>query len=80
MEDVFKVLFRESMDSGGALIAIDSRDGRVIGSSRFFGYDEDASEIEIGWTFLARTFVLDFFLGRPASKNSGPVWTLNSGN
>ena len=56
MEDVFKVLFRESMDSGGALIAIDSRDGRVIGSSRFFGYDEDASEIEIGWTFLARTY------------------------
>jgi RimJ/RimL family protein N-acetyltransferase len=56
MEDVFKVFFRESMDSGGALIAVDSRDGRVIGSSRFFGYDEDAREIEIGWTFLARTY------------------------
>ena len=28
---------------------------RLIGSSRFFGYDEQRSEIEIGWTFLARS-------------------------
>lgn len=27
----------------------------VIGSSRFHGYDADNSEIEIGWTFLARS-------------------------
>jgi len=37
------------------LIAIDCKDGRVIGSSRFHGYDEPKSEIEIGWTFLARS-------------------------
>jgi len=54
-EDVFRVLFRESLDSGGALIAIDRSDARVVGSSRFHGYDEAASEIEIGWTFLARS-------------------------
>jgi RimJ/RimL family protein N-acetyltransferase len=54
-EEVFKVLFRESLDSGGALIAIDRRDGRAVGSSRFHGYDETKSEIEIGWTFLARS-------------------------
>jgi len=35
------------------LIAIDAKDGRVVGSSRFHGYDEDKNEIEIGWTFLA---------------------------
>ncbi len=51
--DVFKEFFREAMESGGALIA---RDGRVIGSSRFHGYDEEKSEIEIGWTFLARSY------------------------
>src|SRR5262249_25646516 len=39
----------------GALIAQDRKDGRVIGSSRFHGYDEGKSEIEIGWTFLARS-------------------------
>jgi RimJ/RimL family protein N-acetyltransferase len=54
-EEVFKVFFRDALDSGGALIAIDSRDGRVIGSSRFHGYDKEKSEIEIGWTFLARS-------------------------
>ena len=54
-EEVFAGFFRESLDSGGALIAIDSRDGRVIGSSRFHGYDEARGEIEIGWTFLARS-------------------------
>jgi RimJ/RimL family protein N-acetyltransferase len=54
-EDLFKVFFQESLDSGGALIAIDSKDSQVIGASRFHGYDEQTSEIEIGWTFLARS-------------------------
>ena len=37
------------------MIAIDCNSGRVIGSSRFHGYNEEKSEIEIGWTFLARS-------------------------
>jgi RimJ/RimL family protein N-acetyltransferase len=52
-EEVFETFFRESLASGGALIAIDSEEGQVIGSSRFHGYNEEKSEIEIGWTFLA---------------------------
>ncbi len=54
-KDHFRVFFREALESGGALVAIDTRDGRVIGSSRFHGYDGDKSEVEIGWTFLARS-------------------------
>ena len=54
-EEVFKTFFREAMDSRSALIAADSKDGQVIGSSRFHGYNDEASEIEIGWTFLARS-------------------------
>jgi RimJ/RimL family protein N-acetyltransferase len=54
-EDVFKEFFREALESGGALIAMDSKNGRVIGSSRFHAYDQEKSEIEIGWTFLARS-------------------------
>ena len=54
-EEVFKGFFREGLESGGALIAIDCKDRRVIGSSRFHGYDQEKSEIEIGWTFLARS-------------------------
>jgi len=54
-EDEFRVFFREALESRGALVAVDSKDGRVIGSSRFHGYDADNSEVEIGWTFLARS-------------------------
>jgi RimJ/RimL family protein N-acetyltransferase len=54
-EEVFKVFFREALESGGALLAVDARDGRIIGSSRFHGYDQGKNEVEIGWTFLARS-------------------------
>lgn len=55
-EKVFRGFFREAMESGGALVVLDARDDRVIGSSRYFGYDPDRSEIEIGFTFLARAY------------------------
>jgi len=54
-QEQFRVFFREALESGGALVAIDTKDGRVIGSSRFHGYDGDKSEVEIGWSFLARS-------------------------
>ena len=54
-EEVFKEFFREALESGGALVAVDLSDGRVVGSSRFHGYDEEKGEVEIGWTFLARS-------------------------
>jgi RimJ/RimL family protein N-acetyltransferase len=53
--DVFRKFFDEAMESGGALLVIDRKDGRVIGSSRFHCYDLERSEIEIGWSFLARS-------------------------
>jgi len=54
-EEVFREFFREGLESGGALVARDLKTGRVIGTSRFHGYDPEISEIEIGWTFLARS-------------------------
>ena len=33
-EEVFREFFREALESGGAFVAIDSKDGQVIGSSR----------------------------------------------
>ena len=54
-EEVFRGFFRDAMNSGGALIVHDAATGEVIGSSRYFGYDEARSEVEIGWTFLARS-------------------------
>ncbi len=54
-EEVFRDFFREALESRGAFAVLDARDGRVIGSTRFHGYDRGKSEIEIGWTFLARS-------------------------
>lgn len=54
-EEVFKVFFREALESGGAFLVMDAKTGQVIGSSRYHDYDEQKSEIEIGWTFLARS-------------------------
>jgi len=51
----FQKFFQQALGSGGALIAIDRKDGRVIGSSRFHGYHAEESEVEVGWTFLARS-------------------------
>jgi RimJ/RimL family protein N-acetyltransferase len=54
--EVFGPFFQESLDSGGALVAIDSASGAVIGSSRYHGYEPERREIDIGWTFLAREY------------------------
>ena len=51
----FKEFFRKTLNSGGALVALDLKDGRVIGTSRYHRYDPETSEVEVGWTFLARS-------------------------
>ena len=55
-EEVFRDFFRTGLESGGAFVAIDRRDGAIIGSSRYHGYDPALGEVEIGWTFLARRY------------------------
>lgn len=51
----FKRFFDDAIASGGALIASDAATDQVIGSSRYHGYNEAEREIEIGWSFLARS-------------------------
>jgi RimJ/RimL family protein N-acetyltransferase len=55
-EPTFRAFFEEALASGGALVALDRTSGRIIGSSRYHGYDSEQSVIEIGWTFLARAY------------------------
>ena len=54
-EEVFSEYFRGAMDSGGAFLVLDTKTGEVIGSTRYYEYHEAESEIEIVWTFLARS-------------------------
>lgn len=53
--EVFREFFRDAMASGGAFLITDAGTGAVLGSSRFHGFREAEREVEIGWTFLARS-------------------------
>ena len=53
---VFEMFFRTALTCTGALVAIDPTDETIIGSSRFDRYDEKRGEVEIGWTFLSRSY------------------------
>jgi RimJ/RimL family protein N-acetyltransferase len=55
-EATFRRYFDGGMASGGALVAIDRADSRIIGSSRYNGYHPALRVVEIGWTFLARAY------------------------
>src|SRR6266850_4282174 len=54
-EEVFREFFREALESGGAFVVIDRKTQNIIGSSRYFGFEPEKREIEICWTFLARS-------------------------
>ena len=55
-KEVFEQFFREALESGGAFAVLDRASERIIGSSRYYGHDDERREIEIGWTFLARAY------------------------
>ena len=55
-ENVFRIFFKDALESGGAFVIIDPKTQHIIGSTRFYGYDPEKSQIEIGWTFLARKY------------------------
>jgi RimJ/RimL family protein N-acetyltransferase len=53
-EPIFRLFFNGALESASALTIINKSNGRIIGSSRYLCYEPQLSEIEIGWTFLAR--------------------------
>lgn len=55
-EEVFRGYFRGGLESGGAFAILDAGTEQIIGSTRYYGYNPEKSEIEIGWTFLARNY------------------------
>lgn len=55
-EPIFRSFFDSAIEGGAAFAILDKASGRIIGSSRYFGHDPALSEIEIGWTFLARAY------------------------
>jgi RimJ/RimL family protein N-acetyltransferase len=55
-ESIFAEFFRDALKSGGAFVVIERKSGKLIGSSRYSGFADAGSEVEIGWTFLARAY------------------------
>jgi RimJ/RimL family protein N-acetyltransferase len=54
-EPAFREYFDSAVASNMAFVFVDRSTSRLIGSSRYYGYDAGRSEVEIGWTFIARS-------------------------
>jgi RimJ/RimL family protein N-acetyltransferase len=54
-KEVFETFFIGALKSVGAFLVYDAVSGALIGSSRFYDFDEDGPYIAIGYTFLARS-------------------------
>jgi RimJ/RimL family protein N-acetyltransferase len=52
----FRAYFDDQLASGGALVAVNRADGARAGCSRFSTLYCDPGEVEIGWTFLGRSY------------------------
>ena len=53
---VFKVFYDGAIKSGGAFLIIENCSNKIIGSTRYYDYDESKARITIGFTFLAREY------------------------
>ena len=55
-EPVFRAFFDDALAHGGALVAVETASGQIIGSSQYRGFNPaEGGSVEIGWTFLARS-------------------------
>jgi len=54
-EPAFRKYFDSAVASKMAFVFVDRSTARLIGSSRYYGYEPERSEIEIGWTFVVRS-------------------------
>ncbi|HWY12743.1 MAG TPA: GNAT family N-acetyltransferase [Bacteroidia bacterium] len=53
--EVFQNFFKGAIESKGAFIIYDAKTNEVIGSSRFYDWSEEKSNISIGYTFYVRS-------------------------
>lgn len=52
--EVFAVFFEGAMQSGGAFKVVERSTGKVLGCTRFYGYEPADNSIHIGYTFYGR--------------------------
>lgn len=54
--EVFRVFFDGAIQSKGAFKIVNKTDGHVIGSTRFYNYNEGKNSILIGYTFYGKDY------------------------
>ena len=54
--EVFEVFFKGALESRGAFKIVDPLTGLVMGSTRFYDYDAENSNVLIGYTFYAKEY------------------------
>jgi RimJ/RimL family protein N-acetyltransferase len=85
---VFDRFFDEALESGGALAVRHAATGALLGSSRFDERRAGADEVEIGWTFLARSqwgaatnaAVKRLMVGYALEHRAGTIFIVGEGN
>lgn len=51
----FENYFKGAIESGGAFLISNSKTGEIIGSTRFYDFNEEDKTVLIGYTFLAKS-------------------------
>lgn len=55
-KEVFEKFFADALACKGGLTILDRKNGKIIGSSRYYEADLDKKEVVIGYTFLTRDY------------------------
>ena len=55
-KDVFKTFFEGAVSSKGSFLILDQKTNEVIGTTRFYDYNPEKSNVGIGYTFIGRKF------------------------
>ncbi|POR28886.1 GNAT family N-acetyltransferase [Flavobacterium columnare] len=54
--EIFKLFFKEALNSKEAFKIIDKKQNKIIGSSRFYNLEDKNKSVLIGYTFLSRVY------------------------
>ncbi|MEE1945956.1 GNAT family N-acetyltransferase [Pedobacter sp. KR3-3] len=54
--EVFQNFFQGAIESKGAFIVYEQASGQVVGSSRYYDFDETNNSVTVGYTFIGRDY------------------------
>lgn len=54
--EVFQNFFKGAIESKGAFMVYEKATGKIVGSSRYYDFEEENNQVAVGYTFIAREF------------------------